>query len=272
MKKIALVIITLLILLSVTLTGCSSGIPQTTLDAANAKITDLQTQLSKAQADLASAKTKQTADEAALNDQIKALNKQITDLKAQYVTTGANTLETVTKMAKAYHDSHYYIRDVYDCNNYAADFWDMLKQINISSVIVIGSKDKAVTDILASDHAWVLVDLGNGEKVVVDPTGGMVVKKADNPLYYQGWTFNTPGDLKANDDLKAAYNARVNVRNTLAAESNKALDLYNSAADQTEMIRYLTLYDKLEALKADQETILRQTMTQINSFSTRINL
>jgi hypothetical protein len=152
----------------------------------------------------------------------------------------------------------------------ASDLWDMLKKLNISSVIVIGSKDVVVTDILKTDHAWVMADLGNGEKLALDATGGITVTSEQNPLYYQGWIFNDPAALKANDELKVAYNTRVGFVNTLAAEINEATALYNNSSNQAEADKYLELYNKLKEIKAAEEVILTQTMSEINALAVKL--
>ena len=83
--------------------------------------------------------------------------------------------------------------------------------------------DTAITDILQSDHAWVLATVAPGEYLALETTGGYVVKKSENPLYYRGWSFNSPADLKSHNDMVKEYNTRVGFRNQLNTEANKAL-------------------------------------------------
>lgn len=265
-KKIALACVIALMLSSLVLASCggSSGITQADYDIINTKLqtalanlTAATTEKENAQGDLQSAQ----AD-------ITALEAEIAKLKALYENTGATAKEIVTKLVKDYYDSHYYLKNIYDCNNMASDLWDMLKKLNISSVIVIGSKDVVVTDILNTDHAWVMADLGNGEKLALDATGGQAITKEQNPLYYQGWTFSDPAALKANDDLKVAYNTRVNFINNLVAEINDAMNLYNNSSNQAEADKYLLLYNTLKDIKAAEEVAINQLKTQIDGLST----
>jgi hypothetical protein len=94
--------------------------------------------------------------------------------------------------------------------------------------------------------------------------------QAEHPLYYHGWYFSSPTDLKANNDLIKEYNVRVIFRNTLAAETNSAMALYNSNLDDpTQADKYMVLYTKLKQLKDNQETILNQLKVQIDSLATR---
>jgi hypothetical protein len=288
MKRILLIVAAMVLLLPLALTACSSGgVDQAKYDDAMSQAADAMKQLNdtranleKAQADLTKAQAdKQAADaglqaaqgtQADLQKQIDNLTQQLNDLKKQSDTTGATTTEIVTRLVQAYEKSHAYQKDIYDCNNYATDIWDMLQKLNINSVIVIGDIDTGVSDILATTHAWVLVDVGGGQKLAFDGTYGKAFTKAEKPLYYQGWTFATPADLKANDDLRAQYNAGVVFRNTLNNEVNSAMTLYNNSANETEADKYMTLYNKLKALKTAQETALTQLAAQINALATKL--
>lgn len=281
MKKIMLLVAALVLLISIALTGCSSGgIAQADYDAVLSQLADARTELNQAKADLTTAQadvTKSQADKAAAQSSLQAaqasitsLEQQLADLKAQYESVGATTTEIVTGIVKSYYESHLYQKDVYDCNNYASDVWDMLQKLNIDSVIVIGDVQTGVSDILNTTHAWVLVDVENGEKLAFDATTGKPVTKAENPLYYQGWTFNDPAALKANDDLKTEYNTRVSLRNILADEVNAAQASYNNAPNQTEADKYMVLYTKLKELKDAQEAILIQLAAQVNGLAVKL--
>lgn len=271
MKKAILLIVVLGLMLSLVLTGCSSGgISQEDYDAILAQLADARTQVNQAQADLSSALDGKAAEEAKLQEQIDSLNEELDELKAKYEIGGATTTETVTKLVKAYYESHYYQKGVYDCNNMASDLWDMLKDLGINSVIVIGDIETGVSDILSTTHAWVLADVENGEKLALDATAGRAIIKDENALYYQGWTFNDPAELKRNDDLRTEYNTRVENRNTLAAEVNSAMTLYNNSSTQAEADKYLTLYNKLKELKDAQEAILTQLKAQIDELATKL--
>ena len=142
-------------------------------------------------------------------------------------------------------------KTIYDCNNMADDIWDMLKAAGIDSRIVVGSIDTPLTDILASDHAWVLADVGSGTGgyMALETTDGAVVTKDQNALYFQGWYFNNPADVKANDDLRTQYNATVAFVNSLTGEINQAMQSYNNSSSQTEADKYMTLYNKLVSLR-----------------------
>ena len=99
-----------------------------------------------------------------------------------------------------------------------------LKPQDISAVIVVGNKDTAISDILQTNHAWVLADrrprripgAGDHRRLCRH-------RKAKTLYYYRGWSFNSPADLKANNDLVKEYNIRVGFRNQLNNEVNKAM-------------------------------------------------
>jgi outer membrane murein-binding lipoprotein Lpp len=273
-KKILLALVTLVLLLSVVLSGCAaSGVPQADYDKLSAQITDVQSKLTKAQTDLTtlqSAKTTVDSDLKTAQTKVTDLEKQVTDLKAQYELTGATKAETAKKIVKYYGTTHVYEKDVYDCNNMASDVWNMLKAQGISAVIVVGSIESPITNILDSNHAWVLVEVSPGQYLALDATNGHSVTRTENSYYYRGWSFATPAGLKRNDDLKTEYNARVIFVNTLVSEVNNAMALYNNSADQTEADKWLALYNKLVELKNAQQTLLTNLEAQINQLATQI--
>jgi hypothetical protein len=278
MKRLTMVFIALLIAVSVTLAGCGgSGITQADLDAVKAQLTTAQSQLTQANAEKSAAQADLQKAELDLNataKEVSTLEQQAADLEKQIADLslkGATTLETVTKLVKYYSDTHEYLKDIWDCNNYACDFWDILMKAGINTEehptqIIVGSIEKDITSILSSDHAWVLVDLGDGTKIAADATGGIVITKAENPRYYKGWAFNNPADLKANDDLRAAYNARVSVYNALITHINAALNQYNTTFSASD----LAVYNKLIEIKNEQKAELDQLAIQIETYSVKL--
>jgi hypothetical protein len=283
MKRFLQALAIIIILLSIFFTGCSSGgIAQSDYDNLQAQLTDTQNQLTQALADLDAAKavttttTGQTssAELDAANARIADLEQQITDLQAVGELIGATKADTAANIVRYYYEHHYYEKGVYDCNNMADDVWDMLKDAGIEARIVIGSIDTPLNDILLSDHAWVLANVGSGTGgyIALDATNGEVVTKEQNALYYRGWYFNDPAQVKANDDLRTQYNTIVAYMNSLVHEINDAMQAYNNSSNQTEADKYLTLYNKLVELKAAQEIVLNSLNTQINSLATPFSL
>jgi hypothetical protein len=273
-KKIVLVFVTFLLLLTAVLTGCSSGIPKADLDAANAQLATAQAALAQANTELESARLDRIAAQessAHLQGFVDELNAQIAGLKAQYEMVGLTTAQIAEQIVKNYHAIHVYsTSDMFICGDMSAEVSNVLKSQGIGSVIAIGDPNNAITDILQSNHAWVLADIGGGQKLALETTAGVVMTQAEHPLYYHGWYFSSPSDLKANNDLIKEYNVRVGFRNLLAAETNSAMALYNSNLDNpTQADKYMVLYTKLKQLKDDQETILIALKAQIDGFATR---
>ncbi len=266
-KKVLLVFVALALLLTIALTGCSgSGIAQADYDSIVAR-------LNQALDDLKSAQNEKAAADSALRDtraQVTDLEKQIADLKAMYEFTGDSLADIAAKIVANYHATHVYSKtDMFICGDMSSEVWNMLKAQGISSVIVIGNPDAAVTDILQSNHAWVLADVGNGEKLALETTAGTVVPRSQNVNYYRGWSFSSPTDLKANNDWIKEYNLRVEFRNLLANEVNAAINLYNNASTQAEADKYFELYNKLKEMKEDQEAILIQLQDNIDGLAAR---
>jgi len=270
-KKVLLALITVALLFSLTLAGCGGGIPQADYDSIQAQLAEAQSKLTQALADLAQAKDGKAAAEAGLQDALDGiadLEKQIADLKALYEFEGDTLAEIVARIARNYHETHFYSKtDMFICSDMASEIWNMLKARGITSAIVIGNKDTRITDILQSNHAWVLADIGNGEKLAVETTAGTVIPRSQNANYYHGWSFTSPTDLKSNNDLIKEYNLRVGFRNLLAEEVNNALILHNNSSNQAEADKYLTLYNKLKELKDAHEEILVQLKSQIDGLA-----
>jgi hypothetical protein len=155
------------------------------------------------------------------------------------------------------------------CSDMSSEVWNMLKAEGINAKIVVGNKDAAIGDILLSDHAWVHAEIAPGEYLALETTGGYVVTESENPLYYKGWSFDSPADLKANNDLIKEYNVRVEIRNQIAVEVNEVLNEHNEATNQTTADKFKAVYDKLMELKDGQEIELNKIKTEIDSLATK---
>ena len=274
-KKLLLTLVTLVLLFSIVLTGCSAagGVPQTDYDNLATQLANAQSQLTQAQNDyntLQSQKSAVDSDLRAAQTQITDLEQQVADLKARYEFEGLTTTEMLAKIVRDYEASHFYEEGVYDCNNMASDIWNMLKALGIDSVIVVGHNDHLITDILESNHAWVLVEVTPGEYLALDGTNGRTYTKSSGSLYFHGWSFLTPADLKANDDLVTERNAHVVFRNLLANEVNNAQTLYNNSSTQAEADKWMALYTKLKELKDDQEALIINLDNQILALATKL--
>jgi uncharacterized lipoprotein YehR (DUF1307 family) len=269
-KRILSAIIVMALLLSVVLTGCTTtGVAKETYDKVVAQLNEIQAKLSEAQDKLAkeiSEKDTINAELQKAKDAIANLQSQIGGLQEQTTLTGDTPAETAAKIVKNYHETHVYsMTDLFICSDMSAEVWNMLKAQGISAIIVVGNKDAAITDILQSNHAWVIADVGG--KLALETTAGITVTAAENPLYYRGWYFDSPTDLKAHNDLTKEYNLRVGFRNMLANEVNEAMNLHNNTSSQAEADKYMVLYNKLKELKEAQEAELNDIMGQINSLA-----
>jgi outer membrane murein-binding lipoprotein Lpp len=274
-KKILLVLMAVVFLLPVVFTGCQAkGIAQDAYDKVvaevqefQAKYTDALTKYDDLQVDKAAVDTQLAEARAKITEK----DNQIASLKAQYELTGATPAETAAKIVKYYHETHVYSSyDLFVCSDMAAEVWNMLKAQGISSIVAVGNKDTAISDILLSNHAWVLAEVAAGQYLALETTGGFTVTASANILYYHGWSFDSPADLKSYNDLVKEYNTRVGFRNLLAGEVNNAMSLYNNSTNQVEADKWLALYNKLHELQTDQEAILNDLMTHINSLASVI--
>jgi len=254
MKNILLIsILAVLLSLSAVFSGCqagATGVPQADYD-------QVLSQLTEAQNDLAALETSKTAVDSQLVDaqsEIASLEAQLAALQAQYDLTGVTPAETAAKIVKYYRETHVYSSyDLFVCSDMAAEVWNMLKAAGIDSLVVVGRIDASISDILDSNHAWVLAEVTSGQYLALETTGGFTVPESENPLYYQGWSFASPANLKAYNDLVHEYNTRVGFRNLLANE-------YNSSTNPA-------VRDMLTGLRLNQEAILNSLMAQINGLA-----
>ena len=253
MKHLGIFILLVAFLFSILLTGCqtgSTGVPQADYD-------QVMSQLTAAQSDLAALQTSKDSIDDQLADalaEIASLESQLSALQAQYDLTGVTPAETAQKIVSYYRETHVYSSyDLFVCSDMAAEVWNMLKAAGIDSIVAVGRTDAAITDILESNHAWVLAEVAPGQYLALETTGGFTVPESENPLYYRGWSFDSPADLKSYNDLIQEYNTRIGFRNLLANEYN---DSTNPA-----------VRDKLHDLMTDQEAILNSLMAQITGLA-----
>ncbi|MFC2007536.1 hypothetical protein ACFLVB_02940 [Chloroflexota bacterium] len=239
-------LITIVVLLTVFLVGCSpggSGIPQaeydslkTQLEAAQAQVAELQGEIGDKQEQGDSAGVELEA----AREKINELQTQISGLQEQYELVGATPAETAENIVKRYHETHTYsIKDFFVCSDMAADVWNMLQAQGIEALMQIGNIETGVADIVNADHAWVLAEVSPGDYLALECTGGRVVPQSENALYYQGWSFSSPKDIKRYQELKREWNVRVEIINQLQAAAKEAKDQwdqeineYNEMADE----------------------------------------
>ena len=271
-RKVVLALLAVVLLLPVVFTGCQSGgIAQADYDQVKSQLTDAQSQLTKAQDDIKALQAEKPTVNSELQTaraKITDLENQIASLKAQYDLTGATFAETAVKIVKYYHETHVYSAyDLFVCSDMAAEVWNMLKAAGIPAIIVVGNKDTAINDILLSNHAWVLAEVNAGQYLALETTGGFAVTVSANILYYRGWSFDSPADLKSYNDLVKEYNIRVGFRNNINIEANKVIDQHNHTTNQIEADKYMAVINKLVELRTGQETILNDLMTKINGLA-----
>ena len=279
-KKILMALVTVVLLFSVVLTGCGGGVSQADYDSLTALLSDAEARLTVAQNNLDALQSQKDAVDsdlavaetlvADLQAQVADLQQQLTEYIAMYDFTGLTNAEIAEKIVENYKDTHLYEEDVYDCNNMASDVWNMLKAQGIDAVIVVGDIDVQITNILDSDHAWVLAEVAPGEYLALETTAGYVVPKSKNPLYYRGWSFDTPRELKRHNELVKEYNLRVGIHNDIVDEANAVLDEYNQATDQTTADKLEAIYKKLTELVEAQEAEVNKIATEIDGLATEL--
>ena len=271
-KRIALVFVLFIFIFSITLAGCQAGgIPQAQYDQLNALLQETQGQLATAKQQLSELQADKSAADKQFQDAqatIAALQEQLKGAAQENSLVGATPAETAAKIVKYYHETHVYSTyDLFICADMSAEVWNMLKAQGINSVIAVGDIEKPITDIIQSTHGWVLAEVAPGQYLALETTGGYVVQKSEHPLYYAGWTFDSPASLKSYTQMIREYNIRVAIRNEINHEVNAAGELLNNAASQAEADKYQAVYDKLVELRSAQEAELNSLMAEIQKLA-----
>jgi TolA-binding protein len=273
-RKVLLVLTMAVFLLSFVLVGCQSGISQEQYEGVAKQLVKAKEEITKLQDETQELQAQKQAVEAELKAaQAKnsELQGQVGGLKEQYELVGATPAETAEKIVKYYHETHVYSTyDLYVCSDMASDVWNMLKAQGIGAVIAVGDIEKAIGDIVLSNHAWVLAEVAPGPYLALATTGGFVVPKSENALYYQGWSFDTPKELKRYNALVREYNIRVGIHNEIAAEDREVVDEHNQATNQSSADKLKAVHDKLMELIEQQEAELNSIKSEINGLATQL--
>ena len=276
MKRLA---VTGILILTVLLAGCgAAGIPQAEYDRVNAEIQDWQARIAELQNELRSEISKLEEQSSNVDAELEAsqakvaeLQNQITSLQEQYELVGETPAETAGKIVKYYHETHVYSTwGMSVCSDMSSEVWNMLKAQGINAIVVVGKIDAAIGDILQSDHAWVMAEVAPGEYLALETTGGYVVPKSQNLLYYRGWYFDSPAKIKANNQLVWEYNVRVDVHNQIVAQDGEIVEEHNRATNQSEAEKLEAVHDKLSELIKEQQAEMNRIKSEIDVLATEL--
>ncbi len=174
-----------------------------------------------------------------LKDEIKAsqaevteLQREIMELRGEYELVGATPAETAANIVKRYYETHTYsMYDFFVCADMSLDVWNMLKAQEIDALIQIGNVERTEEDMVESNHAWVLAETSPGNYLALETTSGQVVTEEENPLYYEGWSFDNPRQYKEFEALKQEYNVRANIVNQLIGLNQETYAEYEEEYD-----------------------------------------
>ena len=204
--KVVLILAIILVLSSSLFAGC--GVSQEEYDRVSAQLEVSQAQIAELQREY----DRVNAELGTSQGRVAELETKIKELREQYEIVGETTAKTVENIVKRYHETHVYSEyDFFVCSDMALDVWNMLKAQDINALIKIGNVDTGVDSISEADHAWVLAEVSPGLYLALETTGGYVVYGEDNPLYYEGWSFDNPREYKRFVELMKEYNIRVHI-------------------------------------------------------------
>jgi predicted nucleic acid-binding Zn-ribbon protein len=277
-RRLLLLAITSLFLLSFVLTGCESGIAQETYDKLKAQYEEIAGKYQEVAGEVEDIAKDLEDEKDALESELEDARSKVSELEGlvdtlreQYELIGDTPAETAEKIVKYYHDTHIYDAvDLFVCADMAAEVWNMLKAQGIDALMVVGNVNNAITDIILCNHSWVLAEVAPGEYLALETTGGRVVYSNENPLYYQGWYFTSPADQKNYQYLVKEYNTRVSIRNEIAHEVSDAADYYNQSSNQAEADQRLPVYEKLLEIQQSMEAELNSIKAEIDSLAKKL--
>lgn len=293
MRRMLFSVIISVFLVSFILTGCqSTGISQDTYDRLKSQYDEVVNKYEALTSETEATQTEipgiSEEMETALAENAE-LQKQIDELVDKYVLEGATPAETAENVVRYYHETHVYdATDMFVCADMAAEVWNMLKAQGISALITVGNLGRQITDITKCTHSWVLAEIGPGEYLALEATGGVVKPRGTNPEYYRGWTFDTPAAEKDWQRLAREFNTRLEIFNYINSEANKAdieynnaVNIYNQLAeggsggiqleDQEDILKkWLVIKDKLDEIKESMEEILYDIQGQMENLATQL--
>jgi len=233
-SKAVLILMITAVLLSCLFVGC--GVPQEEYDKVNAQLGASQAQVTELQRKYSNVNTDLRDSEA----RVVELQSEIRGLKEQYEIVGETPIETAGNIVKWYHETHIYSKyDFFVCSDMALDVWNMLKAQGIDALIQIGNVETGAENITEANHAWVLAEASPGQYLALETTAGYLVWREDNPLYYQGWSFDNPREYKRFVELKQELNTLADISIGLAHQSDMA-----SARYENELTQYQKLVDE----------------------------
>ena len=292
-RKLLLTLVAAIFLLSIALTGCQGGgIAQESYDELKALYDDIASKYQEAVSDAGDVQSEATdvsaeleAAQTEINEllgQVDELLGQVNDLTGQYVLVGATTAETAANIIRYYHETHVYdIYDMFVCSDMAAEVWNMLKAQGISATIVVGSIESPIMEITASNHSWVLAEVGPDELLALETTSGRVIPRDQNGLYYRGWTYDTPAEAKEHQRMMREYNTRVKIINDIndeinqvTTERNDEVGTYNvmiaGGYTSAEIEAQLVVIDQKAAIKQKLVEVMESMEDQLNALKAEI--
>ncbi|HEY94914.1 MAG TPA: hypothetical protein G4O15_08255 [Dehalococcoidia bacterium] len=117
--------------------------------------------------------------------------------------------DEITAITKNYFKTHEYVFCEFDCNDMAVDFWKLLVDRDIISLIVVGNLEKSHETFLECNHTWLTVYSGEGAAAVIDIARGKVfiwedVRKTPQlGQYWEGFVYQNP--LYLLDDFRERW-------------------------------------------------------------------
>lgn len=182
-------------------------------------------------------------------------------------------------IAHDYHSTHLYtLDDMYVCGNMAQDVWDLLKARGINAKIVIGNNQKDLftngsiaSEINDCNHAWVLAEVLQNTWLAIECTGGYVVYKSDNCLYYHGFEFSNPKNYQKYLDLSRDYYNQHEDYVKYLSYFNNLVEQYNNTS-HNEQAALLSGVRVAKDTLNEKESAIQKTIAGLNAIMNVVKL
>jgi len=172
-------------------------------------------------------------------------------------------------LARDYYDNHEYtLERGYVCLDMAMDFWDVVIAHKMNAKIVVGNRTRMPDAIINANHAWVIVEVEPDNWVPVEVVNGSVMYGTD--IYYHGWIFNSPQEIKdfldEYDIVIAHWNTFVRARSKYNEEVQVYNNLIGDNGDRTEIERMSLELKDLKIVVEYTGLVLNQSQVKLGEY------
>ena len=144
--------------------------------------------------------------------------------------SGTDKTEEVVGIVENYAATHTYLEeDFFLCGDFAVDVWNIITTRGLNATIRVGNVNESTSMFTDYNHVWVTVEVRPGEWLAFETTTGYSVSREQNPLYYEGASFDSLADFREFNDLLKLRNFQARRVKKEVGISSVPCDEYNAA-------------------------------------------